>query len=152
MTERGLRLLLPAVALMALAGCGREQAANEPVPAVDSGVEALEVTTLAEGRGQAVEPGQVAVVHYSGWLYDPAAPENKGRQFDSSRPRGQPFAFPLGAGRVIPGWDQGVSGMQVGETRRLVVPPELAYGERGAGGVIPPGATLVFDVELLRID
>jgi len=90
-------------------------------------------------------------VHYTGWLYEAAAPENKGKQFDSSRDGGRPFSFVLGGGQVIPGWDQGVAGMQAGGKRKLIIPPHLAYGERGAGGVIPPNATLVFEVELLAI-
>jgi FKBP-type peptidyl-prolyl cis-trans isomerase FkpA len=93
------------------------------------------------------------IVHYTGWLYDPAAPDHRGRKFDSSRDRGQPLSFPLGAGRVIRGWEQGLPGMKVGGTRRLVIPPSLAYGVRGAGnGVIPPNATLLFDVELLAVE
>jgi FKBP-type peptidyl-prolyl cis-trans isomerase FkpA len=112
----------------------------------------LVVTELAAGEGEAIEPGGTAVVHYTGWLFDPSDADGKGTKFDSSLDRGQPFRFPLGAGRVIAGWDQGVSGMKVGGQRRLVIPPELAYGSRGAGGVIPPNATLVFDVELLGIE
>jgi len=91
-------------------------------------------------------------VQYTGWLYEAAAPDNKGKQFDSSRTGGAPFRFPLGAGQVIKGWDQGVAGMQVGESRRLIIPPDLAYGDNGAGGVIPPGATLVFDIDLIGIE
>jgi len=103
------------------------------------------------GTGAAATPGQHVTVHYTGWLHDPAAPDAKGRKFDSSRDRGDPFGFELGAGHVIRGWDQGVAGMQVGGHRRLTIPPELGYGARGAGGVIPPNATLVFDVELLEV-
>jgi len=103
------------------------------------------------GEGDLAEAGRQVVVHYTGWLFDEAAPENKGRKFDSSRDRGEPFVFPLGAGHVIKGWDQGVAGMRVGGQRTLVIPPELGYGARGAGGVIPPNATLVFDVELLGV-
>lgn len=114
--------------------------------------EGLQVIDLAEGEGQLAEPGSVAVVHYTGWLFDADAADNKGRKFDSSVDRGNPFRFPLGAGRVIQGWDQGVAGMRVGGQRRLIVPPHLAYGDRGAGHVIPPGATLVFDVELLALE
>jgi FKBP-type peptidyl-prolyl cis-trans isomerase FkpA len=103
------------------------------------------------GTGAAAAAGRTVVVHYTGWLYDAAAVETKGRKFDSSRDRGEPFRFALGAGEVIAGWDQGVAGMQVGGQRRLTIPPELGYGARGAGGVIPPNATLVFDVELVEL-
>jgi FKBP-type peptidyl-prolyl cis-trans isomerase FkpA len=103
------------------------------------------------GTGDLAESGKEVVVHYTGWLFDAAAPDNKGRKFDSSRDRGQPFSFPLGAGHVIAGWDQGVAGMRVGGQRTLTIPPELGYGARGAGNVIPPNATLVFDVELLAV-
>ena len=110
------------------------------------------MTDTKLGTGAEATPGKTVVVHYTGWLFDPAAPGNKGRKFDSSRDRGDPFRFPLGAGRVIAGWDQGVAGMKVGGSRTLIIPPELGYGARGAGGVIPPGATLVFDVELLGVE
>ena len=106
---------------------------------------------IEPGSGAAVTAGQSAVVHYTGWLWDAAAPENKGRKFDSSRDRNDPFVFPLGAGRVIQGWDQGVAGMKVGGQRTLIIPPEMGYGARGAGGVIPPNATLVFEVDLLGV-
>ncbi len=109
----------------------------------------LEITELKAGSGPAIKAGQQAVVHYTGWLYSESAPDKKGQQFDSSRDRGEPFDFPLGHGHVIKGWDQGVTGMQAGGQRRLVIPAELGYGARGAGGVIPPNATLVFDVELV---
>lgn len=100
------------------------------------------------GSGPAARPGQTAVVHYTGWLSEGG---QKGRKFDSSRDRGQPFAFPLGGGRVIKGWDEGVAGMKTGGQRTLIIPPELGYGARGAGGVIPPNATLIFDVELIEL-
>ncbi len=103
------------------------------------------------GTGDEAVSGKNVTVHYTGWLFDELAPENKGKKFDSSRDRGDPFSFPLGAGRVIAGWDRGVAGMKVGGQRTLVIPPELGYGARGAGGVIPPNATLVFDVELLGV-
>ena len=103
------------------------------------------------GTGAEAVAGNTVTVHYTGWLFDAAAPDNKGQKFDSSRDRGDPFQFPLGAGRVIAGWDQGVAGMKAGGQRTLVIPPELGYGARGAGGVIPPNATLVFDVELLGV-
>jgi FKBP-type peptidyl-prolyl cis-trans isomerase len=111
----------------------------------------LQSTDLKTGAGPAIQAGQTAVVQYTGWLYSESAPEHKGQKFDSSLDHGQPFDFPLGAGHVIAGWDQGVVGMQVGGQRRLVIPPDLGYGARGAGGVIPPNATLVFDVELVAI-
>ena len=103
------------------------------------------------GTGTLAESGKSVRVHYTGWLFDSEAAENKGRKFDSSRDRGDPFRFELGAGQVIKGWDQGVAGMRVGGQRTLTIPPELGYGERGAGGVIPPNATLIFDVELLEV-
>ena len=103
------------------------------------------------GTGAEAIPGQTIQVHYTGWLFDEAAPENKGRKFDSSRDRGQPFEFQLGVGMVIAGWDQGFAGMKVGGERTLIIPPEMGYGARGAGGVIPPNATLLFEVELLGV-
>jgi len=103
------------------------------------------------GEGELAITGKQVVVHYTGWLYDESAPENRGKQFDSSHDRGQPFDFPLGAGHVIKGWDQGVEGMKVGGQRTLIIPSNLGYGARGAGGVIPPNAKLVFDVELLAV-
>ncbi len=112
----------------------------------------MQSVELKAGTGDSIVPGKLAVVHYTGWLYEASAKDNKGKQFDSSRTRGQPFRFPLGAGQVIKGWDQGVAGMKIGESRRLVIPPDLGYGDSGAGGVIPPGATLVFDVELVGIE
>lgn len=96
------------------------------------------------GDGATAEKGQTVSVHYTGWLTD-------GEKFDSSKDRNDPFQFPLGAGRVIRGWDEGVQGMKVGGTRRLTIPPQLGYGAQGAGGVIPPNATLVFEVELLAL-
>ncbi|MCZ8129828.1 MAG: FKBP-type peptidyl-prolyl cis-trans isomerase [Steroidobacteraceae bacterium] len=113
--------------------------------------EGLVIRELKIGTGTVALPGMNARVHYTGWLYDPKAPEGKGRVFDSSRDRGRPFMFPVGGGRVIRGWDLGVAGMQPGGQRRLVIPAQLGYGDRGAPGVIPPGATLVFDVELLSL-
>jgi FKBP-type peptidyl-prolyl cis-trans isomerase FkpA len=111
----------------------------------------LVTTELKPGSGAAIARGQVAVVHYTGWLHAEGQPEGKGRKFDSSRDRGRPFEFRVGAGEVIEGWDLGVAGMQAGGERRLLIPSDLGYGPRGAGGVIPGGATLVFDVELVAI-
>ena len=110
------------------------------------------MTDIKTGSGAPIKSGQTAVVHYTGWLYAKDAADNKGKKFDSSRDRNQPFRFRLGAGEVIKGWDQGVAGMAVGAQRRLVIPPALGYGQRGAGAAIPPNATLVFDVELLGIE
>ena len=103
------------------------------------------------GTGEEATPGRRVQVHYTGWLYDEGTSDHKGRKFDSSRDRNEPFTFRLGAGEVIPGWDQGVAGMKVGGQRTLTIPPALGYGAQGAGGVIPPNATLVFDVELLNV-
>ena len=108
----------------------------------------LQYEDTVVGSGPAARAGQSVTVHYTGWLFEDGA---AGRKFDSSKERGQPFRFDLGAGTVIRGWDEGVQGMQVGGTRRLVIPPQLGYGARGAGGVIPPNATLLFEVELLAI-
>lgn len=103
------------------------------------------------GDGDVAEAGKYVTVHYTGWLYDPSKPDNKGQKFDSSVDRGEPFVFYLGGGQVIQGWDQGFAGMKIGGKRTLIIPPEMGYGARGAGGVIPPNATLVFDVELLGV-
>src|SRR3982074_450339 len=108
----------------------------------------LQTTDSKVGTGATPKPGQTAVVHYTGWLYQDGA---KGKKFDSSVDRGQPFEFPLGQRRVIGGWDEGVATMKVGGKRTLIIPPELGYGARGAGGVIPPNATLIFDIELLDV-
>jgi FKBP-type peptidyl-prolyl cis-trans isomerase len=111
----------------------------------------LGIDDRVTGSGDTARAGQSVTVHYTGWLHDPNAPDGRGRRFDSSKDRGEPFEFALGAGQVIPGWDEGVQGMRVGGTRVLVIPPHLGYGRRGAGGVIPPDATLVFEVELLAV-
>ena len=108
----------------------------------------LQITDSKIGTGATPQPGQTCVMHYTGWLYQDGA---KGKKFDSSLDRGQPFEFPIGKQRVIAGWDEGVASMKVGGKRTLIIPPELGYGARGAGGVIPPNATLIFDVELLEV-
>jgi len=138
--------VLAVTGIVALTACGAPE-----LPPATVGVEKMQVTDLVVGNGAEAVAGKNVTVHYSGWLYDPAQPESKGKPFDSSRDAGRPFTFALGAGQVIAGWDQGVQGMKVGGQRRLVIPHHLAYGERGAGGVIPPRASLVFDVELLDV-
>jgi FKBP-type peptidyl-prolyl cis-trans isomerase len=164
--------LFVAWAVLALAACQPKHApadsastAAAPAPAAETAADAapaapaatgtenmpMQKIDLAPGSGAEIKSGQNALVHYTGWLYDANAPENKGKKFDSSVDRNEPFEFPVGAGMVIKGWDEGVVGMKVGGKRRLVIPPEMGYGARGAGGVIPPGATLVFDVELVEI-
>lgn len=151
---------LSAAALLASCGNG-EQAAEEPAEAACAPQPVQNVTVveispglnsrlLVEGCGEAAGAGDTAVVHYTGWLYDAEAPDNRGNKFDSSRDRNKHFEFPLGGGRVIKGWDQGVVGMTVGEIRELTIAPELAYGDRDIG-VIPPGSTLVFEIELADV-
>ena len=108
----------------------------------------LQITDSKIGAGATPKPGQICVMHYTGWLYQDGV---KGKKFDSSLDRGQPFEFPLGRKQVIAGWDEGVATMKVGGKRTLIIPPELGYGARGAGAVIPPNATLIFDVELLDV-
>ncbi len=111
----------------------------------------LQYDDITVGAGDEARAGQRVSVHYTGWLHDPAAAGNRGAKFDSSKDRGQPFRFHLGMGQVIGGWDEGVQGMRVGGTRVLTIPPDLGYGAHGAGGVIPPNATLVFEVDLLAV-
>jgi len=146
----------PKIALVACvalsAACSGKTEAPPSAAAAPSPVTSLQKETLKPGTGAAIGSGQIAVVQYTGWLYEAGAADHKGKQFDSSLTRREPFKFPLGTGSVIKGWDQGVLDMKVGESRRLIIPPELAYGDGGAGGVIPPGATLVFDVELVGIE
>jgi peptidylprolyl isomerase len=108
----------------------------------------LQITDTKVGTGASPKTGQTCVMHYTGWLYQNGA---KGAKFDSSRDRGEPFEFSIGTGQVIKGWDEGVAGMKVGGRRTLVIPPHLGYGKHGAGGVIPPNATLIFEVELLGV-
>ena len=120
------------------------QSAAKPVTTASG----LQIVDTKPGTGASPRPNQTVVVHYTGWLYVNGA---KGKKFDSSVDRNEPFEFPVGAGRVIKGWDEGVGSMKVGGKRTLIIPPELGYGARGAGGVIPPNATLMFDVELLAV-
>jgi FKBP-type peptidyl-prolyl cis-trans isomerase len=143
--------ILVCMALMTACSGKSDAPPSAPAPSA-SPVTSLQSITLQPGTGAAIGGGQIAVVQYTGWLYEAGAADHKGKQFDSSRTRHEPFKFPVGTGSVIKGWDQGVVGMKVGESRRLIIPPELGYGDGGAGGVIPPGATLVFDVELAGIE
>jgi len=148
------RLLVFVMAVYA-AQIAQAQPAATPSPHSPSNLDAKPVTLqkidTKQGTGAEAQAGQTVVVHYTGWLYDEHAPDHKGSKFDSSLDRREPFSFPLGAGRVIRGWDEGVAGMKVGGHRTLVIPPDLGYGARGAGNVIPPNATLIFDVELLDV-
>ncbi|MEQ1759347.1 MAG: FKBP-type peptidyl-prolyl cis-trans isomerase [Vicinamibacterales bacterium] len=116
-----------------------------------SNISELIKTDTTPGAGTEAAAGKAVTVHYTGWLYQDSAADKKGSKFDSSRDRNEPFSFNLGAGEVIRGWDEGVAGMKVGGQRTLTIPPAMGYGARGAGGVIPPNATLVFDVELLDV-
>jgi peptidylprolyl isomerase len=122
-----------------------ESADAQTVTTTPSGLQIIE---LKVGTGPSPKPGQICVMHYTGWLYENG---KKGAKFDSSVDRGQPFEFPIGRQQVIAGWDEGVATMKVGGKRTLIIPPALGYGARGAGGVIPPNATLIFDVELLGV-
>lgn len=148
-----LAALLGAAACFGPAGSAYSQPSGTP-PASQSKLDAkgkgLQIIDVKVGTGAEAVKGKTAVVQYTGWLYDPANSQ-KGAKFDSSRDRNEPFAFPLGGGQVIPGWDQGVQGMKVGGQRTLIIPPDMGYGARGAGGVIPPNATLIFDVELVQV-
>jgi len=144
--KRSLAVLLSLGLLVMVFGCsGGKKSGAASVGDTVKTASGLEYVDLKIGTGASPQSGQTAVVHYTGWL-------TNGRKFDSSKDRNQPFKFPVGAGRVIKGWDEGVASMKVGGIRKLIIPPELAYGDRGAGGVIPPGATLVFEVELLNIE
>ena len=124
-------------------GCAKDQT-KEPVTE-------LQKDDIVVGDGEIAAAGDTVAVHYTGWFYDPMADDNRGEEFDSSHRRGDHLVFPLGAGRVIEGWDEGVAGMKVGGKRVLTVPPDMAYGERGYPGAIPPNATLVFEVELFEV-
>jgi FKBP-type peptidyl-prolyl cis-trans isomerase FkpA len=130
---------------MTAVACGGE------VNMAPSNITDLIKTDEVVGTGSDAVTGRRVTVHYTGWLYDPAAADHQGTKFDSSRDRNEPFSFNLGAGEVIAGWDEGVAGMNVGGQRTLTIPPAMGYGARGAGGVIPPNATLLFDVELLDV-
>ena len=138
-----------ALPLAALAPSIHPVHAQESKPAMTTTASGLEYTDTVVGTGASPKTGQTCVMHYTGWLRESG---EKGKKFDSSHDRGTPFDFPIGMGRVIKGWDEGVAGMKVGGKRTLIIPPNLGYGARGAGGVIPPNATLIFDVELLGLE
>jgi FKBP-type peptidyl-prolyl cis-trans isomerase len=159
------RISLLTVTLLVCAACGKDDAEAPAATSQDSSSQAdtawsepaeiepgLTRRVIRQGSGETAVAGQTAVVHYTGWLYDPDADDHRGKKFDSSVDRKQHFRFVIGAGHVIQGWDRGVAGMQVGEVRELTIAPELAYGERGAGDIISPGATLVFEVELAALE
>ncbi|MGE5242622.1 MAG: FKBP-type peptidyl-prolyl cis-trans isomerase [Betaproteobacteria bacterium] len=132
--------------VLLVAACGQ----SGEVDKMDT-ITSLRAWDTKVGGGAEAGAGDRVTVQYTGWLYDPKAQDHHGTKFDSSRDHGEPFTFTLGAGQVIKGWDDGVEGMKVGGTRTLIIPPQLGYGARGAGGVIPPNATLVFDVELVDV-
>jgi FKBP-type peptidyl-prolyl cis-trans isomerase FkpA len=142
---------LLAIAVMASSGCAAADTTPQVVDAktLTTSSTGLQYKDLKTGTGAAAKVGTKVTVHYTGWLQNPDG--SIGKKFDSSRDANQPFSFGLGNGNVIKGWDEGVQGMRVGGQRRLVIPAALGYGQRGAGGVIPPGATLIFDVELLSL-
>ena len=144
MASRTLRLTAT-LSVLLLAAC------SQPPPYTGGDVAELQRIDVATGQGAVAAAGDEVSVHYTGWLYDQDAADKRGQKFDSSRDRGQPFVFMLGAGRVIRGWDEGVAGMRVGGKRELRIPAALGYGKDGAGDVIPPGASLVFEVELLGV-
>jgi FKBP-type peptidyl-prolyl cis-trans isomerase FkpA len=142
--------------LVAVSACAQTDAppvapAKPAAAAAPAVVTELVKKDTKEGNGRMAEKGKAVSVHYTGWLYDPAAPGQKGKKFDSSLDRKIPFGFILGAGRVIKGWEEGVVGMKEGGQRTLIIPASMGYGDKGAGGVIPPGATLLFEVELLKL-
>ena len=148
------RITLLPLALLLTAGIFSTTACSEKAAPKMETVKMTELikTDIKQGNGALATAGHKVTVHYTGWLYDEGAPDHHGKKFDSSRDRNEPFVFPLGGGRVIRGWDQGVEGMKIGGQRTLIIPASLGYGARGAGGVIPPNATLVFDVELLDVN
>lgn len=142
-----LRWLLALIALLVLAVCG-----GHPQPYDGGNVDTLTKIDQTVGTGAEAKPGMTVKVDYTGWLYDDKAPDHRGKKFDSSKDHGEPFTFGLGQGQVIQGWDEGVAGMRVGGKRTLLIPAAMGYGARGAGGVIPPNASLVFEVDLLGVD
>lgn len=146
------RSLFVAAVLLATSTAFAQAPKMTPTPApASAAITELTKKDTKVGTGTEALDGKAVSVHYTGWLYDPKAPESRGAKFDSSVDRGIPFGFTLGKGKVIKGWDEGVVGMKEGGKRTLIIPPSYGYGERGAGGVIPPNATLLFDVELIKV-
>jgi FKBP-type peptidyl-prolyl cis-trans isomerase FkpA len=148
-----LNILLAGFCALSLNACKAESTApttSTQETAMTASTELQKIDTQP-GTGREAEPGFHISVHYTGWLYDEKAEGHKGKKFDSSLDRKQPFDFDLGNGQVIQGWDEGFAGMKVGGKRTLIIPPEMGYGARGAGGAIPPNATLLFEVELLDV-
>ena len=139
------------IAMLAITGCKADSKTSIKETAMTQNVTELVKNDTVIGEGREAEAGFNVTVHYTGWLYDPSKADGKGAKFDSSLDRHEPFVFFLGGGQVIQGWDEGFAGMKVGGKRTLIIPPHMGYGVHGAGGVIPPNATLIFDVELLGI-
>jgi len=165
MTVRQLFFTCSSMFLLAACGQQADDATSENEAAAETNTAAapaiateiteesgLQIEIIQDGHGRAAVAGDRVTVHYTGWLYDETAADNRGTKFDSSVDRGDKFQFPLGAGRVIKGWDEGVAGMLIGEKRVLTIPAEMGYGARGAGDLIPPGATLIFEVELFNAE
>jgi len=142
--------------MLTISGCKADSKSTESQNQQEKTAMTKSITELVKkdtviGQGREAEPGFNITVNYTGWLYDPSKEDGRGKKFDSSLDRHEPFIFFLGGGQVIQGWDEGFAGMKIGGKRTLIIPPEMGYGARGAGGVIPPNATLIFDVELLDI-
>ena len=152
MINKTLYLSAVTLVLITILGCQAEpNPTTQEKPAMTATITELQKIDTQVGTGREAEPGFNVTVHYTGWLYDATAEGKKGKKFDSSVDRKESFNFFLGGGQVIQGWDEGFAGMKIGGKRTLIIPPEMGYGARGAGGVIPPNATLIFDVELLDV-
>ena len=147
-SRAGALIALASIALAGIVPAGVHTATAQTVGKAVTMPSGLQITDTKVGTGATPRPGQICVMHYTGWLYENGV---KGKKFDSSVDRNEPFEFPIGQKQVIAGWDEGVGTMKVGGKRTLIIPPELGYGARGAGGVIPPNATLMFEVELLGV-
>lgn len=151
-----LSTILAGFCILGLSACqaesnGTDTNTTKEVKAMTAKITELQKIDTQVGTGREAEPGFNVTVHYTGWLYDASAENGKGKKFDSSLDRNQPFNFFLGGGQVIQGWDEGFAGMKIGGKRTLIIPSEMGYGARGAGGAIPPNADLIFDVELLDV-